>query len=289
MSINSLFFAAFLSQILLISFYFPRRILNRERFVFENFPPSRYPKLYPKSIADYKADSRKISYLFNAILVMGLMLWAVMLRYAPINLWDDLATWYFIIQLSPVMYLEFSAMKTFKLMRNRSGRSTRSAELQPRHLFDFVSPLLVGTAVLLYLALMLFILFMTQNDLYVGNSANTKMISVTVSYLLLLGIIFWILYGKKQNPHQSHTDRLNQMELVIKQLILISIAASAYMAFDTVMDYLSLSELIPFFDCLFLQLLAFISLWGLNSIKIGEMNFEVYKEDSLSVESQTQT
>ena len=184
-----------------------------------------------------------------------------------------------------MIYLELSAFETYKLMRIKNERSTRSAELRPRHLFDFVSPILVGAAVFIYVALMLFILFMSQNELYVGNAANTKMISITVSNLLLAGIIYINIYGKKLNPHRSNKDRLNQIEIVVKQVVLISIAGTGYIGFDTVVDYLSLSELIPIFQCLFLQLLAVISLWGLRSGNISDIDFDVYKKEALEVKA----
>ena len=47
MSEHTLFHIVFLSQILLISAYFPRKILGRMKYVFETYPPSTYPKLYP--------------------------------------------------------------------------------------------------------------------------------------------------------------------------------------------------------------------------------------------------
>ena len=52
------FHLVFLSQILLISFYYPRKILNRMRYVFETYPPSTYPKLYPKPIEYYTKAPR---------------------------------------------------------------------------------------------------------------------------------------------------------------------------------------------------------------------------------------
>ena len=283
--IDILFFIAFLGQIFLISYYFPRKMLSRERFVIDNYPPSSYPKLYPKPIEEYEKDLRRTGQLFNFILGIGLLLWVVMLRFVPANVWDECAGFYFILQFLPMIYLELSAFETYKLMRIKNERSTRSAELRPRHLFDFVSPILVGAAVFIYVALMLFILFMSQNELYVGNAANTKMISITVSNLLLAGIIYINIYGKKLNPHRSNKDRLNQIEIVVKQVVLISIAGTGYIGFDTVVDYLSLSELIPIFQCLFLQLLAVISLWGLRSGNISDIDFDVYKKEALEVKA----
>jgi len=280
---NLLFFAAFLSQILLISFYYPRKILRHESFVLETYPPSKYPKLYPNSPEAYKAGSRSFKYLFNFILLLGLLLSVLLLTTVPSTSWDDMVAFYFMLQLVPIFYLEISAYKTFKLMRRNNSLSTRVADLQPRHLFNFVSPKLVGIAVFMYICFMLFILFMSQNDLYVGNAANIKMISVTVSNLLFIAIIYSNLNGKKLNPHQAHQDRMSQMELVITQMVLISIASTGFLAFDTMADFLTITELMPFFQSVFLQLVAVISLWGFSSSRMKNIDFEVYKKDSAIV------
>ena len=47
MSIHILFYALFLSQIILISYYYPKQIIKRIDGVLKNYPPEDYPKLYP--------------------------------------------------------------------------------------------------------------------------------------------------------------------------------------------------------------------------------------------------
>ena len=42
---NNLFYIVFLGQILLISYYFPRKLLERMQYVLETYPPAAYPKL----------------------------------------------------------------------------------------------------------------------------------------------------------------------------------------------------------------------------------------------------
>ena len=37
-----LFHVVFLSQIILVSFFMPRKMLNRIKYVFETYPPSKY-------------------------------------------------------------------------------------------------------------------------------------------------------------------------------------------------------------------------------------------------------
>ena len=63
---NTLFYFVFLSQIILLSLYFPRKMLSRIKYVFKTYPPSEYPKLYPEPIEYYekaRRNYRKINLL----------------------------------------------------------------------------------------------------------------------------------------------------------------------------------------------------------------------------------
>jgi len=52
-SANILLGIAFLGQIFLISYYYPEKILARMDYVRATYPPSQYPRLYPKPIEYY--------------------------------------------------------------------------------------------------------------------------------------------------------------------------------------------------------------------------------------------
>src|SRR5689334_17022466 len=69
-----LFCFMFLSQVLLISWFYPRRVINRRRYVLQNFPPSTHPRLYPQPIEYYERALRKFARLNRAILVAGLLI-----------------------------------------------------------------------------------------------------------------------------------------------------------------------------------------------------------------------
>ena len=58
---NILFYFLFLSQIILISFYFPRKMLKRIKYVLAKYPPEQYPNLYPKPGEYYE----KIQHLYK--------------------------------------------------------------------------------------------------------------------------------------------------------------------------------------------------------------------------------
>ena len=117
---------------------------------------------------------RNINIMFNCIFLLGLILLAMLFWYAASAGWelDDMVSYYFLVQFLPMMVVEISAFNTFKLMRQADSRSTRVAELQPRHLFDFISPIIVAIAIIMWVAFTVFILFMYQSEIYVGKCEN---------------------------------------------------------------------------------------------------------------------
>ena len=57
---NNLFYIVFLGQILLTSWYFPRRLLGRMQHVLDTYPPSQYPKLYPRPVEEYRMAQEQV-------------------------------------------------------------------------------------------------------------------------------------------------------------------------------------------------------------------------------------
>ena len=278
-----LFHVVFLSQILLLSFYYPRKILTRMRYVFETYPPSTYPRLYPKPIEYYEKARRNYRIINLFILLAGLLILGVLLGYSRSGEWDHvIALWYFLLQFLPVLLLDLSSLKEFKLMRNANSRTTRKAELHPRRLFDFISPTFIGMAIFMYSALILFVLYIYQFQFHWGSKAFIMIILLTAGNLLFAGIIIWNLYGKKINPYQAYKDRIRQIELVVKTLVFMSIAMTMFLAISVVFDKFDSDNLMPTVMSVYFQLLAVISFQTVTPIlQIDNTNFEVYKEDPL--------
>ena len=109
---HMLFHFVFLCQILLISWYYPRKMLGRMRYVLETYPPSTYPKLYPKPIEYYEKARRSYRIMNRVILLAGLLLLAVLLGYSRSGKWYHvIAMWYFFVQCLPVMLLDLSSLR----------------------------------------------------------------------------------------------------------------------------------------------------------------------------------
>ena len=161
-----LFYVVFLSQVLLISFYFPRQVLGRVRHVVENYPPSDYPRLYPVSLDVAKKAQRTYWNMNLFVLLAGIALVLVGLFWPSEEMlhWDSdsVLLIYLLLQYSPMIIAATPGFTYFNLMRRADSRTTRKAELRPRSLFDFVSPAVFGLAIFVYVGFVVLILYVRQ-------------------------------------------------------------------------------------------------------------------------------
>ena len=67
MNIDLLLYIVLFSQIMFLSYYYPRRMLIRIHTIFENYPPNEFPKLYPESIEKYKKSAKRYQVMNHLI------------------------------------------------------------------------------------------------------------------------------------------------------------------------------------------------------------------------------
>ena len=280
METKFLFITVFLSQLILISYYFPRKIANRLRYVFDTYPPSKFPKLYPRSMDYYNRKNRNFRRMNLFILLMGFVLLVVLFTNFPSDShrerWDQsIVNAFFMVQLLPIFLLELSSFKLFKLMRKSDNRTMRRAELRPRRLFDFISPTLMGLSVFVYLAFVGFIIYFNQfNYPWFGGYFNIAIISG--ANLFFAAIASWNLFGKKLDPYQSYDDRRRQISLIVKQMVYISIGVTVYATFSIVVHTFEIRHFNSTFMSVYLQIIAVVAY---QTLKIDNINFDVYKEE----------
>ena len=274
-----LFYALFVSQMLTVYVCFPRRILSRVRYVIKEYPPSTHPKLYPvpvevveKRLTIYRMMNLVVLFAGFALVIRGLS--------APseemLN-WDSqsMLSIYFMLQMAPLMLLERSIFKYFRLMRRATPRTIRRAELQPRHLLDFVSPALVGVAIVTYVAVMLLVLYVRQNP-FPGFAGDVNFIYITGTNLFLAVMAIGHIYGKRKDPHQAYEDRLKHIALTVRFLLFSSILANIFLTIMFVLPAFGLRRLDDLFMMLFFHLCVLV---GAQALRIDDMDFDVYKED----------
>ena len=164
MSDQILFYVVFLSQVLVISFFLPRQVLERMRYVVKNYPPSSYPRLYPVSLQQAQRAQRNYRNMNLLVLVLGLALIGYGF-YAPSEEmlgWDTntVVFLYYMLQYSPLMIALSAGFTYFNLRRKPDSRSVRRAELRRRGVLDYVSPGLIGAAVVVYVAFIILVAWM---------------------------------------------------------------------------------------------------------------------------------
>lgn len=274
-----LFYLVFLCQIVLLSLYIPKRILVRIKYVMDHFPVSEYPKLYPRSVDYYHSRKRWFS-MFNGInAVLGFVVMFLIYKWAKqtngqIN---EMFGWaYFMLQLLPMILLEQSGFRQFRQMRAENVSSSRKAELRPRRLFDFVSPMLFWSTVMAYLVAAILILYIHD----FGEKAYAMIAILLAGNLFFVGIVVWLMRGKKIDPYQDNKDRMRGIEYTIKPLLYVSVMMSVYAVVTSSVSRFELDFLEPVLMSVYCQVIAMFSFGAqLNNIRVEELNFDVYKKD----------
>jgi uncharacterized membrane protein (DUF485 family) len=287
LTLQTLFYMVFLSQIFLISFYLPLVLLGRVRQVVEKYPPSRYPKLYsvPIEAADralrfYRNMNFFVLFAGLALVVIGIFLlpaerMRTLQEVTDFASYEFILTVYFFAQFCPVLIAVALGLPYFNLKRKADSRTTRRAELRRRRLSDFVSPTLFGLAVSVYLAFIVFVAYVRQFEFpWFGGYLNV--VIITGVNLFFLGIAIRGVYGKKKDPYQAYEDRIRQIEFTLRTLLLVSIAVTVYTALGVTLKAIGLDSLTPIITSLYYQLLAVVSF---REFRIDNVNFDVYRED----------
>ena len=88
------------------------------------------------------------------------------------------------------------------------------------------------------------------------------------------------MLGKKINPHQAHKDRMNQIETIVKALVLTSIAASIFLIMTDLADTYAWELYDPIMMSVYVQGILSLSIgYEFKKIKVEAIDFEVYKKD----------
>lgn len=223
-----IFFFVFLSQVLLISWFFPKRRLSRIRYVLENYPPSTHPKLYPKPIEHYERVTRNFARLNFAIVIAGLLIiaglvlgtfgteWdgAIVTPFSTSGEWDAaIVTPFILVQWIPFAYLEISGGGYYRGLAKAAPPRVRTTELRRRRIGDFISPAMFAAAAFTYVAFVVFVLWYNRFG-FPWFAAFWNIVMVTAMNLALAGSVAVAVYGRWPNQYQAHQDRLALMNLL---------------------------------------------------------------------------
>ncbi len=283
-------YLAFLSQIFLLSFYYPSRFIKRARYVIETYPPTDYPKLYPSSFGyDSKAayTSGLTTYkVMNGIAILvglALLTWAIYTGYTPSPTGGEevIIVGYLFVQSFPHIRAEIAAYQQLKAMQYFDKSTKRVAELAPRKLFDFVSPIAVLAAAVLFIS---WLVFFISSEGSITEWQDNVYISLTILIAVHVGYIFAIrqaLHGKKQDPHQATKDQLGAIETKVKMYVYSPIFMNLFLLLNTAIEISGHEVLDPIATTIYFQVLVGCIMELLfRTHKVEAIDYEVYRETS---------
>jgi hypothetical protein len=291
MSETLLFCLVFLSQVLLISWFFARRLASRLRYVLESCPPSTHPKLYALPVEWHERRLQIFAGLNGTIFVAGLAIIIALILATQSGRWDGaiVTPWstsgewdaaivvpFFMLQVAPMLYLGFSAHKHNKAMAQMGPPPLRTAELRRRQLSDFVSPAMLVAAALTYVAFIAFVLYYRRFE-FPWFTATGNIVGVTAINFLLVAVIAAALRGRRHDHYQADQDRLAAMRSVVKATALAAIAYPVLIAtLLAVKAFFGPDTLEPVVASLYCQFAALV-MWPSYNPQVDKMHFDVYR------------
>ncbi len=285
-----LFCFVFLSQVLMISWFYPQRIISRTRYMLRNFPPSTHPKLYPLSPEHYQRWLRNIARVNLVIVVAGILIIGLVLG-SHVGGWDGgifaflrkrhwgvaIVCPFFLVQLlAAALYTNVSAVKLWVAMMKAPPPRVRTAELRRQRLVDFVSPGMLVVAALANIAFVAFVLYSYQRFELPLRAVVVSTACVAITILVFSVTVSVFLRSPKVDPYQAPQDRHDTLKLQVQQ------AVAYCSAFPVLFAALLTIKLFPesVMTSLFLQGLALALLGPSYFYRIDKVDCDVYRQDA---------
>jgi hypothetical protein len=263
------FLAAFTVQILVVSVLLPAWFVRYVRARAASIPAERLAQLYPgvdlapvqkRLLAQYRA-------LATGMAVLGVLLLGWLFSYMRRPNWDEgkvgvLVTVYFLAAcLLPLLRLAWVGVRFNKQHKRSLPEAKRTALLERRGLFDFVSPFVVLLAVLSYFLFAAFVIYIRQHP-FPGFAGLINLGGPALVYALNAFVVYMTLYGKKTNPFETHAARLHTMGLTVKSCVYSCIVVVAYLSLDFSLRLLDLKRWEPFALSIFFVVCALVASMG---------------------------
>jgi hypothetical protein len=244
------FLAVFPLQILAMSVLHPLWVSRYVRAKATEFPAERFRQLYPRvdPHATVERNLKRYRVLNTVIALLGVWLWVWSFNDMRSADWDDgageaLRLAYAMLQLSPLLVVSWYAVKYGKLLK-KLPEGKRTAVLQRRGLFDFVSPFAVFLAVLGYFLLVAYVFHIAQHPFPGFAGPLVNIFFLTLSFAMQAFAVYKMLYGKK--GLETHEARMYVIGLGVKACVYISILITVSLSLDFTLKLLDLPKWQPF-------------------------------------------
>jgi hypothetical protein len=239
------FFAAFVLQIIGLSVLQPlwfAGLWHKEAAIF----PADLQSALHERIFRHLPRLRAVNW---GIAIIGFAVLGAFIVYVPFQAWDDFARFYLMLQCAPMVVATLVFYRAIHEIGNARQEPKRKALLQRRGLFDFVSPVAVGIAVLSYVLYIAFLFYIARKpfDGFAGVWVNV--VGMTLTYGVSAVVIWLALYGKKTHSFETLEGRVNGMRLVVRMMVYLSIFSVVGLSMDMSIKYFELDRWIPFMSC----------------------------------------
>jgi hypothetical protein len=265
------FFTVFTVQILASSVLYPAWFIKYARAQATRLPVERLAQLYP-GIDLGHAQKRFLSQyrvLNTGIAALGLLLLVWLFSYMRRPNWDDgpvmalVAVYFLVAHMLPLGFLVWRGVSFDKEhKRALPPEGKRKAILQRRGLFDFISPFVVGLAVLSYFLFAVLVIYIQRNP-FPGFAGLINFGMVTLVYALSAFVVYMMMYGRNRNPVETHAGRLHAISVTVKSSVYTCIAVVAYLSLDFSLGLLDLQRWEPFALSTFFVICALLSSMGM--------------------------
>jgi hypothetical protein len=273
-----LFIGVFLSQIILISYCFPKILVKRTENAIEQHPPSEYANLYPVSVETIKAQILKYKNTNILVMILGIFIFLFSLAIGADELlgWDSqsVSTFYFMLQMAPLIWVAIISTKYGNLLRKLNQQPKRKAQLSPRKLTDFIGKgYLYGLAIghVLYIVL---IWYLVQHP-FDGFAGYINLLGLAVIDLIFAGGIYHYVFAKKPDPLQSDDVRIQDTRRAVLLFVVSGIAVLIKLSVDLILSALDMRDYQDIVSCIYFQLIVAYIVYH---YRLGDSDFEVYRK-----------
>jgi len=261
------FLVAFTVQILVMSVLLPAGFIRNFRAKATGFPAERLAQLYPgvDVILGQERFLARYRVLIFAIAVLGLLLLAWQFSAVWRADWNGahaglLATGYFLVALLvPVFMAARFAVRFHQQHKPADGK--RTAMLQRRGLFDFVSPFVVSLAIVSYFLYAAFLFYIEQHPFPGFAGPLVNIVGMTLLYAMYAVGLYVVLYGKK-SPLDTHAIRLQTIGLAVKGIVYACILGVVNLSLSHSLRLLELKSWEPVVLTIFLAISAIFCSMG---------------------------
>lgn len=282
---SQIIFLIFLaSQTFLLSWFLPKRIQARMRYVFEHYSFEQYPKLYGGDLEKSHKNYRRHVLFNNIMIVVGIALIVAIAIYSDrfsSGLLAMMAFFYGMTQSIPLVLMDLLMLKQCKQLNSENTKPQRSASLTRRSLFNHTSMSMIAVAVSFYLVAMLFDMYTKSFDTSIGFELYEAVAILTAVNLFFAWMVRWRVYGKKLNPLLSDEDNMKEINAVVISSIYTSIAVSIFFMTMRAVNVYDLEQFEGVLMSAYMQCIFLVSvIHSLKQLPIESMNMENFRADN---------